>query len=212
MALATATSLAVALLGGADAVTAGLARSGFSNVGDRSVTATGLNAVRFSLDERLFYWAEGLKRFVSHPVLGVGYGPKGVGIDIQPGYSGAKSVITLSHNSYISMLAIGGIVGFFLFASFFGTLLAAAGQSLTFNGPSRRRGQFAAIFAWLVAVCGASMLDDLLYFNRPITTVWIVGAVLLAMYEGQRRKTPINSDSVPEDPDARGLVVAGKSA
>ncbi len=174
----------VVVRGDADVIVAAFTRAGrFAQVG-QYVTASGYQALSLSLGERLFFWKSGLDVFGTHPLTGVGYGPSGVNIAIDPAYVGAKSIIALSHNTFISMLAIGGIVGFTLLLMFAAPIVVR-GWNLARRLPPSSDAEHGAetsallgIYSWLAASVVACSFDDLLYFNRPFTLLWGLAAIV----------------------------------
>jgi O-antigen ligase len=153
--------------------------NGFLNLSG-PVDATGSQALELSVGERQFLWTSGLRVFGSHALLGTGFGPDWARIPTREHYG--EDFIRGAHNSYITMLAIGGVVGFGCLGAFLGPTVVAAirrarSQAASIVETADARAVLSAA-TWLIVTLFAFVLDDIFFVNLPFTILWMLTALV----------------------------------
>lgn len=152
--------------------------NGFLNVAG-PVDASGSQAVELSFSERQFLWSSGVRVFADHPLLGTGFGPNWANIPTRE--HAGETFIRGAHNSYITILAIGGIVGFGCLVSFLvptttAALRRARRESAHLMSSSESRAAVAGA-TWMAASVVAFAIDDIFFLNGAFTVIWMLTAL-----------------------------------
>lgn len=141
----------------------------------------GTEVTQGDLNGRTYIWGRGLDAFALRPLAGSGSGafPVASGID------------RASHNSFLSVLVEGGLIGFTLFAA----LLALAGWSALRHGPRDTRFWATLLLTWAL---GASALT---WEHRKQT--WLVLVLAVTSAAAVREERMLRPLAEREDPTPR---------
>lgn len=144
------------------------------------LATTGASITSGSLGGRSTSWNEGLELFQEHPVLGVGSGAFPIA---------AYDTRGVAHNTFLSVLAELGLIGFILFVA----ILAAA----FLHALRQRRRYFrlwlAVLLVWAIGVAALTW-----EYKKP--TWLILGLVVVSASVHGRRESPPLSWEMPVEP------------
>lgn len=155
-------------------------RSYFVNLPYAPGSISASQAINLALGERIYLWKAGLHVFANNPLTGIGHYVTGLDLPVYVDGSGGSSTITLAHSSYISMLAMGGIVGLALLLAFILPVMKRSVRLARSEVATSQRLAILATVAWLIAALVSSLFDDVMYFDSAFTALWgTVAAVVL---------------------------------
>ncbi len=126
-----------------------------------------------SMRIRLDIWAAVLKGLAGNPkILAIGTGPA-VASDLMKPYFPEGSPVGIFHNSLLGALVSFGVVGL-LFALIFLVLIAVAAVRFSFGGLTNADTLAVRLLpAMLLFTVSESMMEDFLFVNGGVNTVWI---------------------------------------
>jgi O-antigen ligase len=130
---------------------------------------TGTEVTQGDLNGRTGQWAQGLRAFMEHPILGVG-------TDM---YRTVNTLNKVAHNSYLSVLVEEGLIGFTIFLSILGIVALQVLRLPKWD----RNFWLTSLLVWAI---GASTLT---WEHRKTTWLFLTFAVAAAVI-GARRSAP----------------------
>jgi O-antigen ligase len=130
---------------------------------------TGTEVTQGDLNGRTGQWAQGLRAFMEHPILGVG-------TDM---YRTVNTLNKVAHNSYLSVLVEEGLIGFTIFLSILGIVALQVLRLPKWD----RNFWLTSLLVWAI---GASTLT---WEHRKTTWLFLTFAVAAAVI-GARRSVP----------------------
>ncbi len=128
--------------------------------------STGTEITEGDLNGRTGQWAQGLRAFMDHPVLGVG-------TDM---YRTVNTLNKVAHNSYLSVLVEEGLIGFTIFMSILGIVALQVLRLPRWD----RNFWLTSLFVWAI---GASTLT---WEHRKTTWLFLTFAVVAAVIGARR--------------------------
>jgi O-antigen ligase len=131
--------------------------------------STGTEITQGDLNGRTGQWAQGLRAFMEHPVLGVG-------TDM---YRTVNTLNKVAHNSYLSVLVEEGLIGFTIFLAILGIVALQVLRLPKWD----RNFWLTSLLVWAI---GASTLT---WEHRKTTWLFLTFAVVAAVI-GARRSAP----------------------
>lgn len=141
---------------------------------------------------RVAFGSTGFKMFADRPLLGHGFGTYDVKSgDYAVGYGtvgAAVSSADTSHNSFLTLLAELGIVGFFLYGAALVAALRRSIAALRGRVPSADRLKIVALLAGVVSYLVSANLIDMRFFSFAISLFWFnVGLLDASVRDGEAR-------------------------
>jgi O-antigen ligase len=103
---------------------------------------------RGTLHNRTLIWKSGLKVLKSHPIVGVGAGAYPEAVRPWLGTPGVPGHQYVAHNTFLSVLVEGGVIGFGIYALLLGTLAVF----IWIMPPTERALWSVVVAAWVVGV------------------------------------------------------------
>ena len=131
---------------------------------------TGTEVTEGDLNGRTGQWAQGLRAFMEHPVLGVG-------TDM---YRTVNTLNKTAHNSYLSVLVEEGLIGFTIFVSILGIVALQVLRLPKWD----RNFWLTSLLVWAI---GASTLT---WEHRKTTWLFLTFAVVAAVIGARRSEAP----------------------
>lgn len=132
--------------------------------------STGTEITEGDLNGRTGQWAQGLRAFMEHPVLGVG-------TDM---YRTVNTLNKVAHNSYLSVLVEEGLIGFMIFLAILGIVALQVLRLPKWD----RNFWLTSLLVWAI---GASTLT---WEHRKTTWLFLTFAVVAAVIGARRSAAP----------------------
>ncbi len=132
--------------------------------------STGTEITEGDLNGRTGQWAQGLRAFMEHPVLGVG-------TDM---YRTVNTLNKVAHNSYLSVLVEEGLIGFTIFLAILGIVALQVLRLPKWD----RNFWLTSLLVWAI---GASTLT---WEHRKTTWLFLTFAVVAAVIGARRSAVP----------------------
>ncbi|MFN7065130.1 MAG: O-antigen ligase family protein [Aquificaceae bacterium] len=137
------------------------------------------------IEFRLNFWKAGIEIFLSNPLFGVGYGE--VGRYLQPYF--AKGLIDNTahcHNTYITVLAENGIIGFILLIVFFVYFIKKYWKYYKTEKDRLLKALALGLFAIFMNLIMASFTEHIL----KNFTLWTFAGLLMGLFEAYKAGEP----------------------